>query len=222
MRLVFIYGPPAVGKLTVATELAVLTGFRLFHNHLAYDALSSVFPRGNVLFRLLGRFRREVFAEAAASGVDLIFTFVYTDVGDGGAEVREMIEPVEAAGGRVHLVKLTCARDELLRRVAEPSRRSYRNLNDPARLAEVLAEREVTRPLPFGQSLELDTSDLAPREAAARIAAHYDLPRTRRDPRAHEGTLDLAEVGRTRIPRPGHAGGESAPLQRARPRGPGV
>ncbi len=34
MRLVFIYGPPGVGKLTVARELAALTGFKLFHNHL--------------------------------------------------------------------------------------------------------------------------------------------------------------------------------------------
>jgi tRNA uridine 5-carbamoylmethylation protein Kti12 len=27
MRLVFLYGPPAVGKLTVAKELSTLTGF---------------------------------------------------------------------------------------------------------------------------------------------------------------------------------------------------
>ena len=32
MKLVFIYGPPAVGKLTVAKELAALTGFKVFHN----------------------------------------------------------------------------------------------------------------------------------------------------------------------------------------------
>ncbi len=37
--LVYLYGPPAVGKLTVATELQRLTGFRLFHNHLTVDAL---------------------------------------------------------------------------------------------------------------------------------------------------------------------------------------
>src|SRR5687768_12187559 len=67
MWLVFVYGPFAVGKFTVATELAALTGFKLFYNYLAYDALASVFPRGEVLFRLFGRFRRDVFAEAAAT-----------------------------------------------------------------------------------------------------------------------------------------------------------
>jgi hypothetical protein len=43
MRLVFIYGLPATGKLTVARELAAMTVFRLFHNHLAVDLLLLVF-----------------------------------------------------------------------------------------------------------------------------------------------------------------------------------
>jgi len=42
MKLVFIYGPPASGKLTVARELATLTGYRLFHNHLIVDAVAAV------------------------------------------------------------------------------------------------------------------------------------------------------------------------------------
>jgi len=33
MRLVFIYGMPATGKLTVAKELVDITGYALFHNH---------------------------------------------------------------------------------------------------------------------------------------------------------------------------------------------
>jgi len=42
MELLFIYGPAAVGKLTVARELAKLTGFRLFHNHLTVDAVMAL------------------------------------------------------------------------------------------------------------------------------------------------------------------------------------
>jgi tRNA uridine 5-carbamoylmethylation protein Kti12 len=34
VKLIFISGMPAVGKLTVAQELAKLTGYRPFHNHL--------------------------------------------------------------------------------------------------------------------------------------------------------------------------------------------
>ncbi len=44
MRLVFIYGPPGVGKLTVATALATLTGYRLCHNHLTVNLVTALFP----------------------------------------------------------------------------------------------------------------------------------------------------------------------------------
>ena len=34
MKLVVIFGPPAVGKMTVGQELARRTGLRLLHNHM--------------------------------------------------------------------------------------------------------------------------------------------------------------------------------------------
>jgi replication-associated recombination protein RarA len=37
MKLILLYGPPAVGKLTIAKEIARLTGFKLFHAHLTSD-----------------------------------------------------------------------------------------------------------------------------------------------------------------------------------------
>jgi guanylate kinase len=32
MHFVCVFGPPAVGKMTVVQELTGITGFRLFHN----------------------------------------------------------------------------------------------------------------------------------------------------------------------------------------------
>jgi hypothetical protein len=82
MKLVFLHGAPAVGKLTVARELAVLTGFRLFHNHLTVDLVSSLFPFGSEPFVLL---REQIwlaaFAEAARNNLSLIFTFNPETVG---------------------------------------------------------------------------------------------------------------------------------------------
>jgi len=43
MRLVFIYGPPAVGKFTVARELAKRTGYRNFHNRVSIDFATQIF-----------------------------------------------------------------------------------------------------------------------------------------------------------------------------------
>ena len=50
MKLIFIYGMPATGKLTVARELANMTGLKLFHNHLVVDLLLSTFEFGSEPF----------------------------------------------------------------------------------------------------------------------------------------------------------------------------
>jgi cytidylate kinase len=50
VELLFIYGPAAAGKLTIAREVAKLTNFRLFHNHLTVDAVMAVFDFGSESF----------------------------------------------------------------------------------------------------------------------------------------------------------------------------
>lgn len=52
MQLVFLYGPPGVGKLTVARDLAGLTNFKVFHNHLTISLALSVFPFGSAPIRV--------------------------------------------------------------------------------------------------------------------------------------------------------------------------
>jgi MoxR-like ATPase len=50
MKLIFLHGLPGVGKLTVGRELAKLTEFRVFHNHLAVDLVESIFEFGSQPF----------------------------------------------------------------------------------------------------------------------------------------------------------------------------
>ena len=47
MRIVILFGLPGVGKLTIAKGLARLRGYRVFHNHLIFDAVEAVFPFGS-------------------------------------------------------------------------------------------------------------------------------------------------------------------------------
>ena len=60
MKFVLIFGGIAVGKMTVAQELAKITGLRLFHNHMTIEPVIEVFGFFNldVTLRL-----REVFFE---------------------------------------------------------------------------------------------------------------------------------------------------------------
>ncbi len=52
MQLVFLYGPPGVGKYTIGLELAARTGFRLLHNHLTVNLVSAVFERDSDVWLL--------------------------------------------------------------------------------------------------------------------------------------------------------------------------
>ncbi|HEU4798188.1 MAG TPA: AAA family ATPase [bacterium] len=86
MQLIFIYGPPAVGKLSVANALAKLTGYRVFHNHLTIDLVRSIFDWGQgPFFSLVDRYRVELIEAAAKANIPgVIFTFVYAKDQDDG------------------------------------------------------------------------------------------------------------------------------------------
>jgi shikimate kinase len=176
VKLVLIYGPPAVGKLTVGKALAKQTGFRLFHNHLAIDAVKPVFDFGTPsLWKLVGRLRKEVLDEAAKEGVDMIFTFVYAK-GEDDEYVKEIVRAVESHGGEVCFVRLHCIPKELDRRVANRSRKKIGKLTSRSALAELGSKFDLTSEVPFARSLSLDTTRVSPKKVSAAIAKHFALP----------------------------------------------
>jgi hypothetical protein len=96
MKLILLYGPPAVGKLTIAKEIARLTGLKLFHAHLTVALVAAIFPRGTPAYRkLVWDLQYAVFAEAAQAHLDgLIFTTVYgRDREQFIARCIEVVEP---------------------------------------------------------------------------------------------------------------------------------
>ena len=55
MKLVFLIGSGAVGKMTVGQELMKRTGLRLFHNHMTIEPVIAVF--GNYNGRVVNEIR---------------------------------------------------------------------------------------------------------------------------------------------------------------------
>ena len=177
MRLVFVYGPPAVGKLTVAKELSKITGFKLYHNHVSIKAVKPVFDFGTPTFwKLVGKYRMEVIEEAAKAGIDIIFTFVYSKPSD-DESVAEIRKSVEKHGGKVCFVHLYSERDELMKRIDSRSRRYWGKLSSGQLLDELLSKNDLFGKVTGARSLSIDTTLTQPKKAETQIADHFGLYR---------------------------------------------
>ncbi len=176
MRLIFMYGLPATGKLTVGKELAAITGYKLFHNHLAVDLLLSVFEFGSPQFiELRETIWLSVFASAAQANLPgLVFTFA-PETTVRPQFLTNAIKTVENYGGEVDFVQLICPISELKQRLENESRKQYQKLAS-VDLFEQLHEAGIfaTGPMPK-PAITIDTAQCTPAEAASRIARELNL-----------------------------------------------
>ncbi len=169
MHLLFIYGPVASGKLTIARLVAERTGLPLFHNHLIVDAVAAVFPFGSQEFiRLRERFWIETISAAAEVKQSLIFTFAPepTVAEDFPARVTRL---VEAMGGEVIFVALNVELDEQERRLVDPTRMAFgklRSLEILRDLRDSMAACMQAMPHPV---IRFDTGFTTPEQAADEI-----------------------------------------------------
>lgn len=186
MDFVIIFGPPAVGKMTVGRELARLTGLKLFHNHMTIELALNFFEYGHPAFyRLVADFRRRVFEEVAASDLrGLVFTYVWALEREAERAYVESITGIfRARGAGVYFVEL----------YADLAERVRRN-EDASRLAEKPSKRDVEASLAVmlehvqkhklntdgdffyeDNYLRLDNTRLPPEEAARRIVKAFNL-----------------------------------------------
>jgi hypothetical protein len=119
MNFVVVFGPPAVGKMTVGYELARFTGMKLFHNHMTIELVLEFFPYGHEKFRkLVAEFRQRIFEEVADSDLPgLIFTYVWAlDQPRDKAEIDFYCEIFRNRGAEVYFVELESELEHRLER----------------------------------------------------------------------------------------------------------
>ena len=176
MKLIFLHGLPGVGKLTVARELANLTHFKLFHNHLVVDLVESVFDFGSQPFvELREKIWLAVFGEAAQANLSgLIFTFAY-DRTVRSSFVKRTLELIESSGSEIFFVELRCSTAELERRIEHPSRQRFGKLSTVGRFRELKEAGAFVDPGIPTERLEVDTTRVSAADAANLIARRLGL-----------------------------------------------
>jgi hypothetical protein len=175
LRVVILFGLPGVGKLTIANELARAHGFRVFHNHLVFDAVEALFPFESPTFvELRERLWVELLCRAVREHVgDVIFTIAR----DGGIDATFLVRLCEALsqlGAGVRCVELSCAEEELDRRVASVERSRFGKIHS----AEAFHQLRSAGAFPLfttpAGTITIDTTGLSAPQAAAVVATRLN------------------------------------------------
>jgi hypothetical protein len=180
MKLLFLHGAPAVGKLTVAKALLRIVPGRLMDNHAAIDLARTIFEFGAPGFwELVHDVRFTALDAAAVHGLPLLVTtFCYAEPDD-RTQFGKFEEIMHRHGGELLPVFLHCSREEALRRVGNPDRVARRKITSGEHLIRELDRYDLTavqRP----DCLKLDTGANAADVTAQVIVHHLGLDATLR------------------------------------------
>lgn len=146
MNLVILFGPPAVGKMTVGQELSKLTGYKLLHNHMTIDLVTEFFDFGTPQFgRLVPAFRQLLVGEAAASDMlGLIFTFVWAfDEDDDKLFLDGLRDSVTKYGGSTYYAELEAEMDERLVRNRTENRLYHKKMKDSEKTEAFIVQAQA-------------------------------------------------------------------------------
>jgi adenylylsulfate kinase-like enzyme len=169
MRLIFLHGPPAAGKLTIAQAVSAQTGWGVFHNHLTIDAARPFFEFGTEEFwQLTQDLRLRCLQFAARHSAGTVITTGCYDHPKDLALYEQMEEIVTAPGGQVLPVYLQCAPAELERRVCQPSRAALGKVHTVKGLHDFLKRWNCVA-IPRDNCVTLITDDKTPEQCAAEL-----------------------------------------------------
>ncbi len=191
MKLLFIFGAHAAGKMTVGQALSRITPMKLFHNHMTIEPVIELFGAYNGA--VTERLRQVVFEEfAKTDNYGMIFTFVWGFSEPYDAEyVRNLTKLYEDAGAQVDYVELIAPQDVRLvrnrteNRLKEKASKRDVTLSEMRMLSAEERYRCVSEPGEVCEKLgcaperylRIDNTELSPETVAELIANHFGYNR---------------------------------------------
>ncbi|MBB3109781.1 hypothetical protein FHS18_001844 [Paenibacillus phyllosphaerae] len=185
MKFVLLFGPQAVGKMTVGHELERITSLKLFHNHQTIELLQPYFGFSPEMWRLSTLFRKEIFeAMARSDQPGFMFTFVWGfDLPSDWEFVEETCRIFESQGHEVCLVELEADLEERLKRNKTPHRLEHkptkRNIERSEQDLLMTMENHRLNSLPGeiarDNYMRIQTSDRTAAETAQLIRDRFQL-----------------------------------------------
>ncbi len=183
MKLVFILGNAAVGKMTVGQELMKITGLRLFHNHMALEPIMEIFGEFNM--KTTNKVRQVIFEDfAKTDNYGMIYTIMFAFDCKEDWDFLESIKAIfEPYGTVFYYVELVTTQEERLKRnVTEnrlknkPSKRNIEFSNKWLIDADKKYRCESCEgEFPFPNYIKIDNTNIPADEVAKMIKEKFDL-----------------------------------------------
>lgn len=183
MKLVFILGDAAVGKMTVGQELMKITDLRLFHNHMTIEPVLEIM--GTFDGQLIQDMRELIFRHFAASdNYGMIFTYMMDFDMQSDWDYLEHVKSIFAPyGTEFYYVELIAPQEVRLERNRtenrlrhKPSKRDVET-SDRRLVRDDANHRCVSYPgeIPFENYLRIENADLPVATVAQMIQDTFDL-----------------------------------------------
>jgi len=183
MKLLFLFGDAAVGKMTVGQELAKITELRLFHNHMTIEPVLELF--GSFQSKTIARLRDVFFEDFAKTDhYGLIFTFMWAFDQQADWEYTQHVREIfEQQGAEIYYVELFAPQEIRLQRNLTENRlknkASKRDLEQSTQ--RILADDNKHRcvsyegEIPFANYIKIDNSNLSAEQVAQMIKTRFEL-----------------------------------------------
>lgn len=183
MKLLFLIGDAAVGKMTVGQELMKQTPLRLFHNHMTIEPVLEIFGEFNS--GAISRLREVIFEEFAKSDCcGMIFTYMWAfDRPEDWAYIEHVKDIFRPYGTEFYYAELVAPQEIRLARNRTENRLRHKASKRDIELSDARLTRDDGKyrcvshegEIPFENYVKIDNSDLPPQEAARIIKARFSL-----------------------------------------------
>ena len=172
-QIIFLYGRPGVGKLTVGEHLTAETGFSLLHNHAVVDLTTSLFPFGTPAFVSLREHLWHTCVQAALNSrmAGVIMTFAPEETVTDNF-IPSLQKRVATGGGTIHFIELQCSNTELEKRIQSEPRERFGKLRDVYKFRKLDEAGTFDKPKMPTPELVIDTTNQSPLDSARAIARH--------------------------------------------------
>lgn len=186
MKLVIIFGPHAVGKMTVGQELAKTTGLKLFHNHMTIDLTTKFFDYGTPeCSKLIHLFRQEIFEAVAKSDLyGLIFTYMWAlDSLSDWEYVENLYKLYKLHDAEIYFVELEADFDVRIERNKSHNHLENKSTKRNIELSEALLRKieanhrlnSLKGEIPYRNYMRINNTEIPPEEVAAMIKERFAL-----------------------------------------------